>query len=36
MFDTVEKIKPDVIVLGYNQAHHEDYIMAGCGKIGLT
>ncbi len=35
IFSTVEAIRPDVIALGYDQAHHEDYIRAGCDKIGI-
>ena len=35
IFDTVEAIKPDVIALGYDQAHRKEDIEDGCGKLGL-
>jgi len=27
IFETVEKVKPDIIVLGYDQAHDENYLL---------
>ena len=35
IFRTVMNVKPDIIALGYDQAHHEEYIKEGCSKIGL-
>ena len=33
IFETVKEIKPDVIVLGYDQAHQEKFIDDGCKRI---
>ena len=33
MFKTVGVIKPDIVALGYDQAHHEKYIADGCRRI---
>ncbi len=35
MFKTVEEIKPDIIVLGYDQVFNEKYIEDECRKRGL-
>ena len=35
IFDTVKAIKPDVIALGYDQAHRKEDIESGCSKIGI-
>ena len=35
IFRTVDKVKPQVIALGYDQAHQEKYIMDGCRRLGL-
>ena len=35
IFRTVMNIKPDIIALGYDQIHHEEYIKSGCDKIGV-
>ncbi|MDE0526171.1 MAG: FAD synthase [Thaumarchaeota archaeon] len=35
IFGTVEAIRPDVIALGYDQAHRKEDIEDGCGKLGL-
>jgi glycerol-3-phosphate cytidylyltransferase-like family protein len=35
IFETVKEIKPDVIVLGYDQAHQEKFIDDGCKRISL-
>lgn len=36
MFKTVEEIKPDIIVLGYDQVFDENYIINECKKRGLN
>jgi len=36
MFKTVEEIKPDIIVLGYDQTFDEDYIINECKKRKLN
>ncbi|ABK76772.1 cytidylyltransferase [Cenarchaeum symbiosum A] len=36
MFRTVEKVRPDVIALGYDQVHQEKYVTDGCSKLGLS
>ncbi len=36
MFKTVNAIKPDIIALGYDQAHQEKYITDGCKRINLN
>lgn len=33
MFKTVGVIRPDIVALGYDQAHHEKYIADGCRRI---
>lgn len=33
MFNTVKRISPDVIALGYDQVHQEGYIKDGCKRI---
>lgn len=35
IFDTVKAIRPDVIALGYDQAHRKEDIKDGCSKLGL-
>jgi len=35
IFDTVKAIKPDIIVLGYDQIHQEQFISDGCKRINL-
>ena len=35
IFDTVKEIRPDVIALGYDQAHRKEDIEDGCGKLGI-
>jgi cytidyltransferase-like protein len=35
IFETVKKIKPDIIVLGYDQIHQEKFIGDGCKRINL-
>ena len=35
IFKTVEKIKPEIIALGYDQVHQEKYITDGCRKLNL-
>ena len=35
IFETVKKIKPDIIVLGYDQIHQEKFIDDGCKRINL-
>ena len=35
IFKTVEKIKPEIIALGYDQVHQEKFITDGCRKINL-
>ena len=35
IFKTVEKIKPQIIALGYDQVHQEKFITDGCRKINL-
>lgn len=35
IFDTVKAIKPDVIALGYDQAHRKEDIEDGCSKLGI-
>jgi len=33
IFETVKEIKPDIIVLGYDQVHQEKFIDDGCKRI---
>ena len=35
IFRTVDRVKPEVIALGYDQVHQEKHIMDGCRRIGL-
>ena len=35
IFETVRDIKPDIIVLGYDQVHQEQFISDGCKRINL-
>jgi len=35
IFETVKEIKPDIIVLGYDQIHQEKFIDGGCKRINL-
>ena len=35
IFETVKAIKPDIIVLGYDQVHQEQFIADGCKRINL-
>jgi len=35
IFETVKEIKPDIIVLGYDQVHQEKFIDDGCERINL-
>ena len=35
IFETVKDVKPDVIVLGYDQIHQEKFIFDGCKRINL-
>jgi rfaE bifunctional protein nucleotidyltransferase chain/domain len=35
IFETVREIKPDTIVLGYDQVHQEQFISDGCKRINL-
>ena len=35
IFETVKEIKPDIIVLGYDQIHQEKFIDNGCKRINL-
>lgn len=35
IFVTVEKVKPEVIALGYDQVHQEKFITDGCRRINL-
>jgi cytidyltransferase-like protein len=35
IFKTVELVKPDIIALGYDQAHQEKFITDGCKNINL-
>ena len=35
IFKTVERIKPNIVALGYDQIHQEKFIIDGCKKIGV-
>ena len=35
IFETVKEIKPNIIVLGYDQVHQEKFIHDGCERINL-
>jgi len=36
IFQTVKEVKPNIIVLGYDQAHQEKFINDGCKRINLN
>jgi len=36
IFKTVDKVKPEIIALGYDQVHQEKFITDGCRKINLN
>ena len=36
IFETVKAIKPNIIVLGYDQVHQEKFIDEGCKRINLN
>ena len=36
IFQTVKQVKPDIIVLGYDQVHQEKFISDGCKRINLN
>ena len=36
IFQTVKQVKPDIIVLGYDQVHQEKFISDGCKLINLN
>ena len=36
IFKTVEKVKPEIIALGYDQVHQEKFITDGCRKLNLN
>lgn len=35
IFKTVERVRPDIIALGYDQIHQEKFIVDGCKKMGV-
>ena len=35
IFETVKEVKPNIIVLGYDQVHQEKFISDGCKRINL-
>ena len=35
IFQTVKEVKPNIIVLGYDQVHQEQFISDGCKRINL-
>ncbi len=35
IFETVKKVKPEIIALGYDQVHQEKFITDGCHKLNL-
>ncbi len=35
IFKTVERVRPDIVALGYDQIHQEKFIVDGCKKIGV-
>lgn len=35
IFRTVDRVRPEVVALGYDQIHQEKYIVDGCRRIGL-
>ena len=36
IFQTVKEVKPNIIVLGYDQVHQEKFISDGCERINLN
>lgn len=36
IFQTVKKVKPEIIALGYDQVHQEKFITDGCHKLNLN
>ena len=36
IFETVKEVKPNIIVLGYDQIHQEKFISDGCKRINLN
>jgi len=36
IFETVKKVKPEIIALGYDQVHQEKFITDGCHKLNLN
>ena len=36
IFETMKEIKPNIIVLGYDQVHQEKFISDGCKRINLN
>ena len=36
IFETVKEVRPDIIVLGYDQIHQEKFISDGCKRINLN
>jgi len=36
IFETVKKVKPEIIALGYDQVHQEKFIIDGCHKLNLN
>ena len=36
IFQTVKEVKPNIIVLGYDQVHQEKFISDGCKRINLN
>jgi len=36
IFQTVKEVKPNIIVLGYDQVHQEKFISEGCKRINLN
>jgi glycerol-3-phosphate cytidylyltransferase-like family protein len=35
IFETVKEVKPNIIVLGYDQVHQDKFIADGCKRINL-
>lgn len=35
IFKTVERVRPDIVALGYDQIHQEKFIVDGCKKMGV-
>jgi cytidyltransferase-like protein len=36
IYQTVKEVKPDIIVLGYDQVHQEKFISDGCKRLNLN